>query len=114
MGTINSAISVISIDEIRALTTQEKIITFTAEELEEINHKHIQTTAGFLAVKKSLIELFRKRGIQSDACNYTLSHSAEGRPILKNCPDGVCIDQIAISISHTSANAYGLASIQDL
>lgn len=114
---IRSQIEIVAINEVEHKLNQIKNECFTKSELVELNHKHIQTMAGYYAIKIALKNLIDQL--------YPLNNISEKQIILSHNPNGApCIDEIIslsndatykfqISISHTSENAYGFVAIME-
>lgn len=114
-GKILSFLEIVSIAEVQR---DQQIVAeryFTPDELAAIAEKRIQTLAGFLATKRSLVALFSAivpQGRFSER-DFVLSHHDNGAPRLESSPDILPGQKVRISISHTRKWAYGLSVYQE-
>ena len=115
---IQSQLEIVIISEIKK--NMQKTINnyFTEVELDAFGNKHLQTLAGFYAVKKALKNLINQK---YPDCNISekeiiLTHNSEGVPYINEIIsfNNEEMQKFFISISHTSENAYGFAAITDL
>jgi len=117
--TISSVIEMVDIDEVK--NHQKNILdsSFNTDEWEELEKRHIRSTAGVLALKKALCTLTRKiTGKTLNKKDFLISRLASGAPVLQSLPDQVCHlsyqhKNIFLSISHSKQTAYGLAVYQE-
>lgn len=112
---IQSQLEIVSIHEVKKNYRQIKKEYFSEFELEEIGTKHLQTLAGFYATKMALKKIInqQKRKHQISEKQIILLHNSAGAPYIKEIEslNRQDIDKFFISISHTSENVYGFASI---
>ncbi len=115
---IQSQLEIVTISEIKK--NMHKIIDqyFTKAELDEFSDKHLQTLAGFYAVKIALKNLVNQKYPDSNISEkeIILTHKSDGAPFIYEITSFSDKDlkKFFISISHTAENAYGFASITDL
>lgn len=84
---------------------------FSPEELERIAPRPLQTVAGFLALKRALADLWAGAWPERPARprDFRLAHLPSGAPHLASSPPLPAELTVAVSVSHTSVFAYGLA-----
>jgi phosphopantetheinyl transferase (holo-ACP synthase) len=99
----------VAIEPVRAGRAALLEACFSPAEAAELEPRHPRTTAGFLAVKEALRELYRELAPSRavEARDFVLGHDRRGAPVLLEAPPiGVAV---TISLSHTRDHAYGLA-----
>lgn len=88
---------------------------FTTKEKDYLSTRHIRSTAGWLALKKSIVKLVEENS------NYVLGEKdivlqclADGRPVISDIVTSVGFARnLFVSISHTRTTAHGLAVLQE-
>ena len=112
---IKSHVEVVEINKVEQNLDQIRKDCFTEPELSELSNKHIQTLAGFYAVKvalkKLLDQLYPDQMISEK--QIIITHNLDGAPYINEIISFMNDDikKLQISISHTSENAYGFAAI---
>jgi phosphopantetheinyl transferase (holo-ACP synthase) len=117
---ILSVIEIVPIYHDKKEWVQFNKIFFTDKESNELSIRHKQTTAGFLALKKSVIKLLALRfGINNlKERDIVLAHAENGAPVLVSLPlphaiNDKVLKMVNLSITHTRDYAYGLSVIQE-
>lgn len=105
-----TALEILSLQQFEksGMSGSEKILT--DQERFELSGKHIQSVAGFCAVKRALLQLCADERVGPH--EFILSHGEQGEPCIVKGPVGIDISDIRISISHTKQAAYGIAVMQ--
>lgn len=115
----NSVITVLSSITIAEVEEGGENLLQSSFALTERNYlvkRHIRSTAGWLALKKSLIQLFE------NTQNHVLSERdivlrclSDGRPIIVKMDGAVNLpsNNLFVSISHSRTTAYGLTVLQE-
>lgn len=109
-----------AIDEVRGSIDSIHDLHFARAEAAELTSRHPRTTAGALAAKEALCELYEafapSRHFTSR--DFILGHDESGAPVLHSGPalEGRCGSRQGpwISISHTRDQAYGLAVLDEV
>jgi len=109
---IRTVLESVPINQARAAKEELLASFFTPSEAQELEQRHPQTTAGFLALKRALKGLLSHRSQGCTEKDFVLSHGGDGAPILLAGP-GAARARICLSISHTQQRAYGLAVLQE-
>ncbi len=117
--------SLVSVPIAPVAATREVVLAehFTPIEVGVLLPRHPRTTAGWLAVKRALLEVLRGHGEHQLLCerDLTLSYGTGGRPHLRHVDKLSSDDDFgktvlsltSISISHTRARAWGLAVLDE-
>lgn len=92
--------------------------SFNPEEQQELNRRHIRSTAGVLACKQAVCSLlYQVTGHSFENRELTISWLPSGKPFLQSFPEhlssSIDIQNLFLSISHTGEKAYGLAVYQE-
>lgn len=114
---IQSQLEIISIKMVIENSRYIKDSYFSDFELKDIDNKHPQTLAGFYAVKIALKKIINKAYPKHriNEKQIILMHRTNGAPCIKEIKflQDKDIGKFFISISHTSENAYGFASLKE-
>ncbi len=114
---IQSQIEVVAIKEFKKNLQNIKTKYFSESELQALRYKHPQTLAGFYAAKMALKKLINQKISKNHITEnqIILMHNSNGAPCIKEIASlrKMDLEKISISISHTTENAYGFASIQE-
>jgi phosphopantetheinyl transferase (holo-ACP synthase) len=112
---IQSRVETVSINDVRKNAGFIKTRYFAKTELQELQNEHLQTLAGFYAVKCALKKLINDiyPEFQIEERQIIITHNKTGAPRVKTIKPMQKADteRIYISITHTSDNAYGFAAI---
>lgn len=111
MSAARAALATVAIGPVRAAAARAALLAscFSPAEAAELAPRHPRTTAGFLAVKDALCELYRELAPTRAVAprDFVLRHDERGAPVIVEAPP---LDAaLSISLSHTRDHAYGLA-----
>lgn len=117
-GELRCVVATIAISEVRAGLEAHRERHFSEREAAELLTKHPRTTAGFLATKQALCELYATASPQQRVStkDFVLGHDERGAPRLLERPRLEVEGSRQgpwISISHTRDHAYGLAVMHE-
>ncbi len=120
MGRIYSQVERIAMADVAAQRDLFEAQYLTEAEIEATANRHVQTVAGFVAVKRALCTLYARLGLGKwSERDFVLTHTANGAPTIISCPpcrhdeSGAPALGLHISIAHTKQHAYGLAVYQE-
>jgi phosphopantetheinyl transferase (holo-ACP synthase) len=107
---LTSTVAVVSIADTSADRARIEDACFTPAELDELRGRAVQSLAGWLALKRALVELAVRLGRPAPAeRDFVLSRAPSGAPrLVPGHPLADAGDPL-VSISHTRAWAYALA-----
>lgn len=114
---IHTHLEIVLIDEVKNNSEELLAEYFSTEEQKELEDRHIQTVAGFLAIKKGLskmcLSVFSE--ITIEPAQFKLSHDKSGAIQIVAVPEKVGKDlgNFFVSVSHTKKSACGLVVFQD-
>lgn len=118
---VRSVIEKVSILEFSE--NRERLIAtnFSPNEIEELLSRPDNTGAGFLAVKRALLALFKSIDNKNPISEKSirLSHEKSGAPCITSLPslsahgEEYSKKDFHISITHNRINAFGLAAFQE-
>ncbi|HOE67995.1 MAG TPA: hypothetical protein PLO62_15860 [Candidatus Hydrogenedentes bacterium] len=120
MGRIYSQVERIAVPDVASRRNSIETQCLTETEIEATANRHVQTVAGFVAVKRALCGVCARLGLgEWSERDFVLTHTANGAPRIAACPKRLCDENGApmpglyISIAHTKQHAYGLAVYQE-
>jgi hypothetical protein len=106
-----AALAVVAIESLRAPEARAALLEacFSPAEAAALGPRHPRTTAGFLAVKDALCELYAELAPSRAVAprDFVLGHDERGAPVVIEAPPLEAA--LSISLSHTRDHAYGLA-----
>jgi len=108
-GSRRESLAVATVEAGRALIVEEH---FAPGEIADLGNRRVQSLAGFLALKRALVDLWAGAGTAAPR-DFELGHHESGAPRIVAAPAGVVPESTLISISHTRTWAYGLAAIRE-
>jgi phosphopantetheinyl transferase (holo-ACP synthase) len=110
-GGARAALATVAIASVRPAEARARLLEACCSPAEaaELAPRHPRTTAGFLAVKDALCELYGELAptLAVARRDFVLGHDERGAPIVVAAPPLEAA--LSISISHTRDHAYGLA-----
>ena len=109
------AVAEVPLALVREQRNQLRAEHFTPREVAELRRRHLQSTAGALAVKRALCQLVRQLfpGRHFTERDFVLDHNEVGAPVVRELSPTVPIPSklLAISLTHTRRRALGLAVV---
>ncbi|MFH1437326.1 MAG: hypothetical protein ABIJ56_16595 [Pseudomonadota bacterium] len=119
---IHSYMEIVPIDYVKINRESIGERFFSPQENRLLSSRHVQTTAGFLALKKALVQCFRalSGGVEYGEKDFVLAHGDKGGPKIEKIPDVPGMDAKSLSanphgsVSHTKTAACGLAVFQEV
>jgi len=104
-----SRLETLAIAEVEAARDTIEARDFSPAEIADLGRRRVQSLAGFLALKRALVALWRDAGFAAAAAprDVELAHRASGAPQVAAAPPG--LPEALVSIAHTRHWAYGLA-----
>ncbi len=114
-STIVTVVTRLVIDEVEKVRDSIFETAFTTVERNFLAPRHIRSTAGWLALKKSIIQLAGENGRGSlSEKDIEITCLADGRPVIAGITSpAIQPGDLFVSISHTRTTAYGLAVLQE-
>ena len=118
---IHSHMEIVSIDYVKSNRAGIRERFFSPQEDLLLSSRHVQTTAGFMALKKALVQCFRalSGGGQYGEKDFILAHGDKGGPEIRKIPEIPGRDEkslsarLHVSIAHTKTAACGLVVFQE-
>lgn len=114
-GEVRLFLESVAVAEVAADRERIAAADFTAAEIAAIAGRRVQTLAGFVALKKALVALYRDAApsLPCRPVDFVLAHRESGAPYLAFAPPLPGGAPPAVSISHTRGWAYGLAVLTE-
>lgn len=117
---VRTVVEVVAIDDVERNRSALEAECFAEREVLELSGRRIQSTAGFLAVKRALVRLLGCAGNSRGPAerSFVLGHVRSGAlrvvdaPALSDGPADIR-DALRVSVSHTRQFAYGLAAVEE-